>query len=786
MPDKTNDQLEKSLDKSYHIVYGTDHKLDAESDKINKITSRVTANAIAKYNTQVPNSDLLGYTSTINFNNIFDAMATSKNKLDADKSKLMSDNFTDKMVELGQEAVGQLQQNNGPLNLAIDNYDSMVKLIPECSLALKTYIANIISPDDYTKKIFDVKYKSNDSQKMFEPIVENVINKYKLKLLCTDIVRKTLTYGKHYVAVLQYTDEFNKMLSNKNTIKNLNENASLFTALDKDYVYSENINIDSSSFNKTYLDKNNITILENYLNIKRNDNKTLNENVNTDEKLYEKDILQIVSNICNKNVIVGSKVDLLRERYDLEAAFNVMPHKSKSSKSRLGVTVEIDDSSSQIFVNGSAIRQLDLKKLIKIEADGVCYGYYYIETDDLLNKPNTFTNGSSLYTSVSNAPVVSVDVNHGSNAKPESQMLGITDAMYDFITNVFIDGISSKLNKKFLNNNKNFKDLIYSLVKHKYIKDKAIKITYFRPSDVVEFDTGSIFENSVYVAKLYLATLTNDIIIKLGRAHDKRVFYVKSGLDKQYAATIQKAVMDIKTKDVGFNDLNSINSTLSLSSGRFHDYFIPELPDGTRGVQMETFAGMNTNESTELLEFFRKALINTMHLPASYIADMAENIEFARNITSMNAEFLRIIIDYQLKFNESFTEFLRKLISNEKMYNADGAADKNILDVSEISVLFKSPGALQYTNLLEQINNISAIADTIVAAIDYSDDMQGARLKNRFKGKIIQEMIGSAIDWNRYRELYIESKTEESKQKTLDVANSNNMGIDTGGDTNGY
>lgn len=777
---KTNDML----DDIKKVTYGTSSDLDHDIDLLKGISRKITQNADAKFNTQAANNDLIGYVNNIGFDSLFNTMSTEKGKVNVEKKQDISMDFTQKMTEIGQTALSGIEGVNAEDSVKYENYRLMRKLIPECSLALDVYTSNITSPDDFNKRIFNINYKNDEAEQYLSPIVKQVIDKYEIEDKTEEIIKDTLANGIKYVAVLQYTDEFNKMLGSKSTVTKLNEDATLFNVLDTDYIKNDNTVTDILDRKLT---SDEISMFEAYfgVDLKVDSKKNLNESVINEAK---SDVIESnIANIINENIKIGTKADILRERFDLETIFgNEKEEHSERQHDvpthKLGRKTNKEKDDTKLYVNGSAIRYLETENVIEIKCDDIVYGYYYIEYRKDLDNPKfqSWTNQNTVAynTSVTSSPVVSVDVRSDSDTStPEAKIMNVTDQMYDFIAKVFLKGLSKKLNKKFITENKQFSNLIYSLVRQKYIKDKQIRITFFRPEEVIKFETQSIFENATYVAKLYLATLTNDIIIKLGRGHDKRVFYVNTGGAKDFEQAIMKTVQDIKSKDIGYSSLGSINSALSLSSGRFDDYYIPQLPDGTRAVSIDAIAGMNSNEDTELLEYFRKALINCMDLPAAAISDLQENVEYARQVSAQNAQFLRHIITHQLHFNKDFTMFIRRLVDNEIKFAKDGELNELKFTSKDFECSFQSPGALQMTNMLEQTNNVNAIVDFIVNSqiTDSQMDPNAEPRRNMYRKKLVKHFL-SQWDWDTLDDLLTEADAELSKHKIEQGANGQDDG----------
>ena len=164
-------------------------------------------------------------------------------------------------------------------------------------------------------------------------------------------------------------------------------------------------------------------------------------------------------------------------------------------------------------------------------------------------------------------------------------------------------------------------------------------------------------------AKLYLATLTNNIIINLGRSHDKRVYYVDVGLDGNYSHAINRVIQDVKTKEFKMSSINDINTILNLSPGRFDDFFIPTV-NGNRPIEIDSLPGMNADINNEFIEFLRKSMLNGTGVSLAMI-DASTDVDFARQISSINSQFVKSVINYQKAFTQDFNKLLRMLYMNE-------------------------------------------------------------------------------------------------------------------------
>ena len=54
------------------------------------------------------------------------------------------------------------------------------------------------------------------------------------------------------------------------------------------------------------------------------------------------------------------------------------------------------------------------------------------------------------------------------------------------------------------------------------------------------------------------------------------------------------------------------------------------------------------------LDWLRKSMMNGMYIPANLI-DSMNDLDYARTLSAQNANFVRSVVTYQQKFQESFT-----------------------------------------------------------------------------------------------------------------------------------
>lgn len=256
-------------------------------------------------------------------------------------------------------------------------------------------------------------------------------------------------------------------------------------------------------------------------------------------EVYGEDTLleDTIAKLVNENITIGSKYELLEERIEAESETLLEDRFEKR------VNGENTDN-KPLYLNGSSIKILDVERIVDLRIDDVCYGYYYAaETSAGLNNvgtmnPNTGRELKNNIQIASNNTLTGVNTVDYTTNNTVAREFNVDESKLKLITDIFVKAISKKIDKSYIRKNKQFKNFIYSLLKQDYIIKKGVKLTYFLPEEVIKFEAPALFRKILFFAKLYLATLSNIILIKLGRAHDKRVFYINVGLDADYEQAI--------------------------------------------------------------------------------------------------------------------------------------------------------------------------------------------------------------------------------------------------------
>jgi hypothetical protein len=762
-------QARRISDKSSNVVFGMGNQLDDESEQIKDVI-RQTMNATSEKYGNRANGKVVNYFNELNFTRAFfdlvkDPEKSKEAAKDPDKAfkKYMSSKeIADISAMLSGESTRLVQYNN---------YRAIYFHIPEAAQALDTMKDNIMSPDDFTKLIFNVTYENDLDSKLRDRVEEqlhDIVDKYEFEDLADEVIEGSLLYGDQYVSVLSIDKELDFMLSDP-----LMSNRSMLNESTVGNFDAEKVDVEL-----------NVTDVEKSPVLTEAFSEALHLSENEAKKMDDEATAQLLVNLINENVKIGSKKELLLERISAEGfAAKDLPKDKKKRKKKSDA-----EDSDPLYVNGSTINVMDPARVVELKIDNTVYGYYYVQDIDMSNIPNAGYLGQSTGREILNP------VNMGSNliavnntkftpSTNNFSMKGLSDAKVNVISKIFIDTISKKVNKDFVRHNKEFKDFIFNLIKQDYIIKKQVKLIYFAPDEVVAFKVPALYRKITFFAKLYLAMLTNILLIKMGRAHDKRVFYVDVGADANYEQAISRVIQDIKTKEFKMDAIGDINTILNLNPGMFDNYYIPTV-NGEKPIEIETLAGMDIDMTNDFLEFLKTSMMSGMGIPRTLIDETIQT-DFARTLSARNANFVRSVIKYQKRLTLPFTKLLRTLYINEHKYSNDKESNiLSVVDIKAVQASFPSPASLNMTNLTDQIQVVDQNAEFISNNLVEPDPMgENIVAKGKLKSMIIQDLLPS-IKWEKYKMMKEEIDIEAAGAKAKQQAQPNGGIPDVGPDGN--
>ena len=663
-----------------------------------------------------------------------------------------------------------------------NDYRIIDEYIPELSTSLDILRDSILSPDDFSKKnaffIYDVGNEesrlSESDRTVFDNKIKELSDKFGLEQYIKDSARDALLLGDDFTIVRPIKEEFFNLLteSSGDGLVDLYEDTGSYIT---ETIYQDKLMQDLL----TYMDESFVIQKKPKGDSKEDSKKSLAE---SSEEELKKDPTAILG-----EVVKGVKDNLLVVR----------PEAMLSDSKKVYKDLK--------HLKGAYFKHVRPDDIVKLELDHVCIGYLYFDRSidqDSANILGRSTTNTTLLQAMTAA--LNSDSSSNSDTVTQTSMGGMsftntdngqlavegnTAKAYDALVRLFSRGVSEKINKRFLEDNEEFREVILSLLKNDYLITKKVAVTFLEPESVVhnklessETYGKSMYKNGLFFAKLYLINVLNTMMIKINQGRDKRVFYVENGLDDDFEGIIEGLVRDLKSKEIPTNALSNEHgiTTVMRQVGSLESYYIP-VNEGNRSFDIDVIPGMQVDvDDSELDRLLRSAQRST-GVPYNYI-DASTDIDFSRTLAIQNQGFVKTIISHQGTFSEYYTKVLQKLWQYEfeedeekvkraaKQLQGDPASGEERVYEEEtvdlyseyVKVLFPAPTALNASAISDQINTTEQLIEYL-AGLYYEEDEESQKQRRVFKRNLAQTVYLTNVDWNIIET--VKKKTDEDFNK---------------------
>lgn len=682
------------------------------------------------------------------------------------------------------------------------DYRLIDKYIPEITDSLDVLRDSIMSPDDISKKSVLYSYigeLSTADRELFESNMRKLFEKYDFETFISDKIRSTLLLGDGFTIVDKLSSTFTRYLNEgdgedeelKDDGNVLSESADIFASpkfRDRIKAYYEKAkSLNEASF---------VT--------KGSDGKKYQVTSDMYVKNTEEEILKMI----NKNV------KYIEDPMKALSDFTKYTGSTVSDKYTDKITKELN-------INGVYFKDLNPDDVIKLEIDHICIGYIVINrtrgaADTVGGFGGSGINGNySMLGAITSA--LNPDMGNANNNLQFNQASMSTDAFtgnqnvlkdgntalaYNTIVDMLVKGISEKIDNKYIEKNEAFRDLLFGLVRMDYIISKEIDITFLEASqlDHVKIDSTMTYgvsriASSMFPAKLYLALLLTNLMLKINQGRDRRVFYVDTDLDDDFEGNIEQIIKDVKSSEI---PTSSFGSTTSVSTvlntvGSLENYYIPTI-DGNRPFDIDVISGMQVDINDELMEKLLKSAIIGTGVPYNYI-DATNEIDFARSLSMQNQGFVKKVVNYQQVFSRFFTKIIRKMYKYEfgiddidetknnklkeikiknkkrgKKSKKDDDADSHssMIDIEKIEIVFPEPVLLNVTTNNEQIEATNTTIEYITEMYVDANDENADDIKRRFKKELARSVYMKNLDWEAIDKAYDKMQEDSIEEKLLE------------------
>jgi len=625
-------------------------------------------------------------------------------------------------------------------NLLYEDLKMVTQQLSELEEAVMTTRDAIVTTDDISTTVsrtieFLRENKDNSEYGTYINTVEDLEDKLKLQQkLKNIIIPNVLTYGKYYT----YTVPYKKLFADHHYRKT------------KDSKY-----MDNSIKSKTKSLSESISDDADFIKVFKEDLKSIDSTTNVSENTIKKTLTSYTESIQVSNDEVSIPI---LEGLDIDSLMDYAKFKSSVDKATKDLNKEIKASpdglaemkeSEKMFedISGCYIKYIEPKKLIPIDLLDHRLGYYYMHDVDFQVNKSPF------------ATAITV-----SNTAANPKMHEDVEAM--FMSRI-TDKIVKSFDKKFLENNAKFKDLILNALVYNDLYKRNIRFQFIPAEYITEFKVNedengegrSILIKSLFYAKLYLALLIFKMISIITRSNDTKINYIKnSGIDSNIINRTQEVARAIKGRQINFMDLLNYNSIIS-KIGAYKELFIPMGRNGDRGIEFDILSGQDVPLNTELMEMLRSNMISSTGVP-SVIMNYVNEVDFAKTLAMANSKFVGRVISLQIDCNVGTTEFYKKIMKFSDVSIPDDVIDKFIFK-------FNAPKTLNTMNMTDMINNADQVASAAIKAItgENSDpDGDANKLKDLLYNKIMRDLL-PMMNWDSFDKAYEDAKIELARLK---------------------
>lgn len=568
--------------------------------------------------------------------------------------------------------------NNSELLLRKDINDICYQM-PEMHDVVVTMRDSIIECNVSTGQVSrSLLFENNqDNNETYESEVKGIENKHHLLMAIKNfLVPSTLQSGEMYIHVVPYAKlfaELEALKEKKYTSQGKYNKKSSTTSTFRESIPNtimESFHESVSLFNKDNVDflmehASNITKVDSDIDYRiRSKGDKKPGGIYTVESVTKENISSLLQNI---DIYTGSSIMMsemgeegFREFVMMEYSKNKRSSRethfseamsSWDSKGSGGLFKDIDqdfiDFSSYNHIKGCYIKYLDPLKMIPIRIGRRIIGYYYVTTTTDLPNSNVSPNG-----------IVDLSFQHYTKDRN----------LVEKLSSVIIRSFDNKMIERNINLKNEIAEIIMA---HKFSEGK-LSFIYIPENEIVRLRINedsegkghSILEPSLFPARTYLMLTLYNIIYTLNN-NTTRVHYLKSsGLNKDYAAQIQRTMRKFQSRRINIDDIYSYSGVLNKIGG-MGEMVLPAGRSDYKALETDTIEAVRNPIDIEFLEQQRRQAISGTGSPNLLIINAIDEVDFAKTLEMANARYISAVSSYKIDFNDGFTQFYQLLMKYE-------------------------------------------------------------------------------------------------------------------------
>jgi hypothetical protein len=748
------DLLDKKMDSLYNDIYisrsdnktnlsDTMDRIDNALDRLQQDTDEITVSGLSKLIERIDKKS-----------------NTDSEKLISDVGDIFTDNGILSTLFNNQDIHKQIASENY-------TYDLICKYLPKLDDALKIKRDNVLSSDNFDKKFINPEYYRSNKEEHNRFILNDskLQKKYDLVKFFEKTYMNTSKYGEEFIYIVPYGEAFKRLIRNSQKRRSANYNRDTYygmfgestesfgkpeTIVESGFIESKDYRDYSKSVSQM-IDKD-IDIDTSFkgesVHIYFNQTNVIQDIVGDyviAEEISVKEMKNSMASAYENTLVNEGKLEKLYD--NVKSNGDGLTKSSQSFSDGLIVPEELDANKIDNNFLGAVLERIPRENILPIYIGNKCLGYYYFM---FATDPTAcgFCGGHHSVPGISNG----TDMAYRMSEDQEEMAIRYISAR-----------IAQSIDTKFINSNKDLKEEIYAILRYNdqfdMTRSSDIGVTFIPAEDMVHcyFDIDEVTHRgisdlaaSVVPAMLYILLYLTDIIGKVTRSTDKRVYYVKQNVEQNIARTMMNVVKQIKKGNLGMRQIESMNNILNVV-GRFNDFIIPVGASGDPPVQFEVMQGQNIETPTDIMDKMEEAAINATGTPMEFVNSVLQ-VDYASRFTMANTRFLKTILTRQAETERFFS------IIYTKLYNYE-YGEMNPL----IEIILPPPIYLIINNNSQLFDTVSGMADKLTEVILYNEEDE---FKSEFKMQYIKSKLGTYLDFKLLDDIIDKSRISlEAKKK---------------------
>jgi hypothetical protein len=283
--------------------------------------------------------------------------------------------------------------------------------------------------------------------------------------------------------------------------------------------------------------------------------------------------------------------------------------------------------------------------------------------------------------------------------------------------------IIKSFDKKMLEKNIKLKSEIAEVIMAHKFSEGRLSFVYIPENEVVrliinEDENGrghGVIEPTLFPARMYLMLTLYNMIFTLNN-NTTRIHYLKSsGMNKDYAAQIQRTMRKFQSRRITIDDIYSYSGVLNKVGG-MGEMVLPSGRGDYKAIETDSIDAVNNPVNVEFLEQQRRQAISGTGVPHLLVINAIDEVDFAKTLEMANARFLSTVSSYKIDFNRGLTKLYQLLLK----YSTE--LDDDV--IQSFRFQFNTVKQQELNITAEMVTNFNAMFELVSAVYFTKDEME--------------------------------------------------------------